>query len=420
VDQIDSFLLPGVMPDRDAGLNPLRSFAICGLGGMGKTQIALEYAFSRRSNFDGIFWVQADAKTSIDECFGTIAVSLGIADEAEVSDLAFSFSIIMQWLVDPVKPVPRSGPGEMTQSSSEASWLIIFDNVDTMGLISEFWLATGSGSVLITTRDPAGKDFCNDRGAILAPLPFSKAVDLFAKLLNLDPEARRDRESKLVPLLGRFGGLPLAIVQIASLIRRRSMTISEFSLVYERGAQEAGLAEYQASQHNGHYHHSLFTVWSFESLASNAQSLLNVMSLLDPFHLQEPVLNARRLDPQSNYYPGTCEAYATARSNLLKASLIARHLQSEHVELHPLIQEIAQARMTEPQIIAHFSIVVTLVHASWPGEGVKWGHGTWHREQSGQLLPHALKLKTVYENRLMALDADVEEDWIELLKDSGW
>lgn len=198
------------------------------------------------------------------------------------------------------------------------------------------------------------------------------------------------------------------------------MTISEFSLVYERGAQEAGLAEYQASQHDGHYHHSLFTVWSFESLASNAQSLLNVMSLLDPFHIQESVLNVKRLDPQSNYYPGTCEAHVTAQSNLLKAPLITRHLQSEHVELRPLVQEIAQARMTEPRIIVHFSIAVTLAHASWPGEGVKWGHETWHREQSGQLLPHALKLKTVYEKRLMALDADVEEDWIVLLKDSGW
>ena len=78
--------------------------------------------------------------------------------------------------------------------------------------------------------------------------------------------------------------------------------ISEFSFVYERGAQEAGLAEYQASQHDGHYHHSLFTVWSFESLASNAQSLLNVMSLLDPFNIQESVLSAKRPDPQSNYY----------------------------------------------------------------------------------------------------------------------
>ena len=44
------------------------------------------------------------------------------------------------------------------------------------------------------------------------------------------------------------------------------MTISEFSFVYERGAQDAGLAEYQASQHDEHYHHSLFTVWSFESV----------------------------------------------------------------------------------------------------------------------------------------------------------
>ena len=229
--QIDSLFLPRESPDRVVGYHALRSFAICGLGGMGKTQIALEYAFSRQSKFDAIFWVQADTKTSIAERFATIAMSLGIADESEVNDLAVSFSIVLRWLVDPIKPVT----GKSTINSSEASWLIIFDNADNVELVSEFWPSTGSGSVLITTRDPAAKDFCLGCGTMLQPLPSSETADLFVNLLNSDLEIQHCRDSDLLALVERFGGLPLAIVQVASLIRRRSMTISEFSQLYKRG-----------------------------------------------------------------------------------------------------------------------------------------------------------------------------------------
>jgi hypothetical protein len=176
------------------------------------------------------------------------------------------------------------------------------------------------------------------------------------------------------------------------------MTITEFSQVYERGVEEAGLAEYQASQHDGHYHHSLFTVWAFESLDASAQSLLNVMSLLDPFNIQESVLNAHCLNTKYKLYPSTTEIYITARSNLLKVSLVTRNLQSEQVELHPLVQEVVQARMTEPQILFHFSIAVTLVYASWPKEGVKWGHETSHREQSGRILMHSNSKRSMKKN----------------------
>jgi hypothetical protein len=417
MEQIDSHLLPKHSSGNDE-ISSLRSFALCGLGGMGKTQIALEYAFSRKSSFDAIFWVQADERTSISQSFGTIATSLGIASDSEVSDLAVSFSIVMQWLVDPVKQIVR--PATSEPITAEASWLIIFDNADKMGLVSEFWPATGSGAVLITTRDPAGKDFCLGCGIILRPLAFPEAVDLFMTLLNRDSETRYERDASTDSLLERFNGLPLALVQVASLIRRRSMTVSEFFQVYEHGVQETGLAEHQASQYDGHYHHSLFTVWAFESLDASSQSLLNVMSLLDPFNIQEAILLAKFPLSSTNHYPDTTDAYVTARSNLLKASLVTRNLHSEHVELHPLVQEVVRARMTAPQVFLHFKTAVILVHASWPSEGVKWGHETSHREQSGQLIPHALKLKEIFEKREIKLDSEIEESWIELLKDSGW
>lgn len=416
LDQVDDCLFPTESKDRDSDLETLRSFAICGIGGIGKTQTALEYAYTRKLKFDAIFWITADTKTSIAGCFSTIALSLGIANEAEVVDLAVSFSIVLRWLSNPTKLVTMPDGGE---SVAQASWLIIFDNADDIDLISEFWPSTGIGSVLVATRDPAGKHFCHGKGTLLQPLPDSDALEFFMTLLNKDEETEQYVDSDFVE---RFGGLPFVIVQVASLIRRRQMTISEFSEAYSSGIQQSGLRDFQASQYDGDYRQSIFTVWAFESLDKTTQALLNVMSLLDPFRIQEFILTHERLDLPESLYPKTKGDYVNSRYNLLKASLITRSLPTEHVELHPLVQEVMQARMSEEELLIHFSIAVALVYASWPSETVKWGHETSHREQSGQVLAHALKLRTVYEKSLIdkPLIGAADDLWIENMKESGW
>ncbi|KAK3366643.1 P-loop containing nucleoside triphosphate hydrolase protein, partial [Lasiosphaeria ovina] len=389
-EKLDGFLLPsqaaGGPGARSAAMGITKSCAICGIGGMGKTQIALEYEHSRRSEFDAIMLVQADARTSISASFGTIAVALGLAGESESSDLAVSFSIAMQWLSNPVKPAVTARstltppPERADNALVEATWLVIFHNADTIDLLSEFWPSSAStGSVLITTRDPAGRDFCLDNGIMLQPLSVEDAVRFFVEQLNLDSDGhtRFDSESDVGSFVERFGGLPLALVQDASLIRRRQMTVDEFSQLSRRGLKPTGLANYQASQSDGGYQHSIFTVWTFETLEEATKSLLNVMSLMDPFAIQEAILQPQEENTHQlagsvpSPYPTDIRAYVAARSELVKAFLISRSLPSRHVELHPLVQEVVWAGMDEEQLRTHFCTAVALIHAAWPSEVVK-------------------------------------------------
>ncbi|KAI1391552.1 uncharacterized protein F4822DRAFT_427403 [Hypoxylon trugodes] len=412
LDLIDDSLLPKESKDPNDP-RTLQNFAICGTGGMGKTQIALEYAHSRKACFDAIFWITADNKTSIAASFSTIALSLGIATEAEVTDLAVCFGIVMRWLSNPTKPVDGG------ERSIGASWLLVFDNADAIDLMSEFWPSTGIGSVLITTRDPAGKDYCLGRGISLQPLLGTDALEFFKIQLQKDTEMEHHINAEFVE---KLYGLPLAIVQVAALIRRRKMTTAEFSGAYSSGIEQSGLQDYQVSQHDGNYRHSIFTVWAFESLGEKTQALLNVMSLLDPFRIQEFILSRDSLDTSESLYPKTRCDYVNSRSSLLKASLITRSLPTEHVELHPLVQEVLRSRMSGDDLVTSFSVAVTLVHASWPRENIKWHHETSHREQSAEMLAHALKLRTVYEKSLIdkVLPSRIEDLWIEVLRASGW
>jgi hypothetical protein len=128
----------------------LRSFAICGFGGMGKTILAAEYAYSRRDKFEAIFWLRADDVTILASNFAQIAQRLGLEDES--SDLAASRDIAMGWLAQPLKKTSDpDAPGNV------ANWLIVFDNVDNLEVLADFFPKLGRGSVLVTSRDPFAK-----------------------------------------------------------------------------------------------------------------------------------------------------------------------------------------------------------------------------------------------------------------------
>ena len=92
--QLDKALLPPSEHDdsRDAGL---RSFAICGVGGLGKTQIALEYAFSRKSKFDAIFFVQAHGSSNIAESFSRILTKLQLSGRSVIESQTISRRLVM-------------------------------------------------------------------------------------------------------------------------------------------------------------------------------------------------------------------------------------------------------------------------------------------------------------------------------------
>ncbi|PVH75065.1 hypothetical protein DL98DRAFT_575303 [Cadophora sp. DSE1049] len=128
-------------------------YARCGMGGIGKTHIAVEYAYSRMSKYDAIFFLTADRKTILCKEFARVAIQLGLEEQSQANDLTVSCGIVKGWLSHPVRSYDSPpSPG------NEASWLLIFDNVDSLDVLEDFWPTIGSGAVLITSRDSLARN----------------------------------------------------------------------------------------------------------------------------------------------------------------------------------------------------------------------------------------------------------------------
>jgi hypothetical protein len=114
--------------------------AIHGLGGVGKTQIAVKYAFDHRSDYDSIFFLNA---SSIDSLTGDFAKIYQMLQLAAIDDDDAKVQCVKLWFA----------------RADNTKWLLIFDNADNLEEVdlTSYSPVTNSGNVLITTRDFRGE-----------------------------------------------------------------------------------------------------------------------------------------------------------------------------------------------------------------------------------------------------------------------
>ncbi|KAM5350027.1 hypothetical protein ACJ41O_006532 [Fusarium nematophilum] len=193
------------------------AFESDGLGGMGKTQIAIRYAFQHRQTYKIVLWAHADGQSKFAEIFSLFADQLGLG--AGMSNVNAK-----QAVKDCLEVV-------------DVDWLLVFDNADTDSaqLPEEFWPRAARGSILITSRDHSlVKTYT---GAELTEMSQDSAIDLLLKLTNfseskLSEVERTEEESAAREIVGRVGYLPLGISQAATLIVTDSCSLGEFLDAY--------------------------------------------------------------------------------------------------------------------------------------------------------------------------------------------
>jgi hypothetical protein len=179
--------------------------ALYGFPGIGKTQIAIEYAYRYMDQYDIVCWITADQMPLV----RSLLASLGpMLDVGAVATLGIDG--MMREVLDALR---RGNP--------YSRWLLIFDNADDPGAILDFIPGGRTGNVLITSRDPGWREVVE----AMPVTPFTRTESL--EFVN--KRAYKIFEPRDADLLAEnLGDLPLALAQGAALLAETGMPIAQF------------------------------------------------------------------------------------------------------------------------------------------------------------------------------------------------
>ncbi|WP_166427197.1 FxSxx-COOH system tetratricopeptide repeat protein [Nonomuraea mesophila] len=178
--------------------------ALQGLGGVGKTQLAIEYAWQYRDHYDLVWWVSADQPLLVPSVLAGMTQALNLPPASSTG----------------VEQATQSVLRTLESGTPYRRWLVIFDNAEEPDYIKDF-IPRGPGHVLITSR--------NSRWSDHEP---TIEVDVFRREESVAFLQRRLRTSIGEPeadlLADKLGDLPLALEQAAALLARTLMSVDEY------------------------------------------------------------------------------------------------------------------------------------------------------------------------------------------------
>ncbi|CCC14556.1 unnamed protein product [Sordaria macrospora k-hell] len=410
--QLDNCLLPSAdlllssQPDR------IRIGLLCGMGGLGKTETAIEYVYSQRDKFDAIFWVRAEDSSKLETDIAQIAVRLGIQDPNEPNDKIISRGLALEWLLDPFK-VEYTADGQVKVS---ASWLVIFDNADGPDLLAPYRDVANSGAVLLTSRSPLAKSAFSDRAVEISIQPFnsSESAQFLQKVTGVN--GRHDEAEEIGK---KLGGLPLALAQMAGIIRLEFLTYTEFLTLYDDAEEEAVVHETVLQPLRSSARGNLSTVWAIENLSASARAILEISSFLDPDSMQESLFLSHAASvPIPSFFKKKI-AFFAARKQLIGSSLFRHNQERAEYWMHRVTQDVVRAKIEPERRKPVFANTVAIISAAWPASSVG-GHAVELWELSEKLYPHITRLRELYVRYFEPGDESLDVAFASLLNRAGW
>jgi hypothetical protein len=178
-----------------------------GMGGVGKTQLLVEYTHRFAGDYDLAWWIRADQPELIGEQLAAAAADVGVAEAGAETALA------VRALIRHLRAVGR--------------WLLVFDNAENPSELRS-WLPDGPGHVLISTRSTGWNEIAH-------PM----AVDQFARresvalLCRQVPQLTAQGADRLAEALV---DLPLAVAQAAAILTETGMPVDEYLELLETQA----------------------------------------------------------------------------------------------------------------------------------------------------------------------------------------
>ena len=350
--RLDSILLGG---DKPAAITQatIGRAAVAGMGGIGKTSLAVEYAHRYRHFYAGVWWCPSESRIGLLNALATLSVELGAvaADEPDLEKAA------------------RAGLRRLAEQ--RATWLLIYDNVTSPDQIAEL-LPTANAKVLLTSRFPDWAGWAEE--VALDVLQPAEAIAF------LEHRAGRQDQPGAATLAEALGRLPLALDHAAAYCRRIQMAFADY------GAKAAGLIT--STPRGAAYPRSVAATFDLAIDAAAqacpaAETLIAYLAECGPERIPMSLVEGA-LDDETER---AMALLALTEVSLVKADSFDDGTSA--ISVHRLVQAVAQARATANGTVFNAAArLISRLAAIYPADGYT-NSTSW--PVCAQLTPHVTK-----------------------------
>ncbi|MBL7254243.1 FxSxx-COOH system tetratricopeptide repeat protein [Paractinoplanes lichenicola] len=319
-----------------AGTTAVLPEALHGMGGVGKTQVVIEYVYQHQAEYEVIWWISAEQTSQIVAGMVELAQRLELPVEAEAAAA-----------VPAVRDALRRG-------TPYSNWLLIFDNADSPEEVTEFFPKGGPGRILVTSR--------NSRwGAVARSLEvdvFERAESISLLRLRTDRPGQVGKRSVLSDddankLSEVLGDLPLAIEQAGAWLAETGMPAHEYLELFDSKTTEL----MEMSTPVPFYQIPVAAAWnvSLDHLARNRPAALRLLQLC-AFLAPEPISRGLLLGPSAAQIEEEADSalrdpiqFGRSIREISRYALARIDHVNNNIQLHRLVQAVLVQRMDEQE-----------------------------------------------------------------------
>ena len=334
----------------DSSQSKVNIAAVCGLGGVGKTSLATEYAQQSKDYYTGgVYWFSGENDTTFENSVYDVSTRFGTQNDSFARTFSATLAII---------------------SRNKKPWLIVLDNMDQLSLSASFvklvsgtWQHDASGHLLITTRrKPTAiandiRDFDERCCLSLKCFEIQEGKKFLFRRIGMVQHEEADTPAE--KLVERLGGLPLALEQAGAYIKSLPCKLSQYLELYDK--QRLRLLDRQiatpVSEYDSPERLAVRTTWhlNFEHIkqavddGKAASRFLYASAFLNPNEIQKNLINVGEPPVEDEEY---CECVETSlgRQHVLKLLTdfsLFKETPSSNLSVHHLVQEVVQDNLDD-------------------------------------------------------------------------
>ena len=329
--------------------------ALHGLGGMGKTQIAIQYSYNHMADYQLVWWIRSEESATLASDYADLASDL---DLPKIDDQRKIINAVRRWL------------------GQNKDWLLIFDNAEKPADIRDYLPQGGNGHAIITTRDST---YWSSTATALEVKKFNRAESI--EFLH----KRTKQEDAAGALAEELGGLPLALEQAGAYILAKGISLGEYLELFRTRRKELWKDEKPPAD----YRDKVDTTWNLamdrvKEEAPEGADLLNLCAFLAPDEIP------RSLFGEGNQHlpESLTDTLAVNRAvdALRRYSLIDASPENAALSVHRLVQTETRDRLSDEERKRWAEAAVQILNDALYYDSDNYR--TW--SNCAVLLPHAM------------------------------